>query len=121
MQSEKKPDGSFLENNCQYLNSAASDACVSKEFCPQLAAGQRLTFRLRANPTVRRNGKRFGLSKEDEQIRWLERKAGEGGFRILACRITPKSNREEARTHGEGGLQVLTLLAVIYEGVLEHC
>lgn len=57
------------------------------------AAGQRLRFRLRANPTKRvakKNqrlggamaGKRIGLSSEADHIRWLLRKAERGGFRI---------------------------------------
>jgi CRISPR system Cascade subunit CasE len=119
VQSEKKPDWSFLENNARYLDSTASDSWASKEFGPKLVVGQRLSFRLRANPTVKRNGKRLGLLKEEDQVKWLERKAGDNGFRVFACRITPKSNREQARTQSEGKLQLITLLAVVYEGVLE--
>jgi CRISPR system Cascade subunit CasE len=55
--------------------------------------GQRLRFRLRANPTKRvaaKNerlggvmaGKRIGLATEADQLRWLLRKASVGGFSI---------------------------------------
>lgn len=58
-----------------------------------LQTGQRLRFRLRANPTKRvaaKNGrlggvmvgKRVGLTTEAEQIRWLLRRADAGGFKI---------------------------------------
>lgn len=58
-----------------------------------LTAGQRLRFRLRANPTKRvakKNerlggvmaGKRVGLATEAEQIRWLLRRGDDGGFQI---------------------------------------
>lgn len=61
-----------------------------------LRAGDRLRFRLRANPTKRvaikngqlggvvvgERGKRVGLTTEDEQIRWLLRRAYAGGFKI---------------------------------------
>jgi CRISPR system Cascade subunit CasE len=58
-----------------------------------VAAGQRLRFRLRANPTKRvaakderlggvMAGKRVGLADVVEQVRWLLRKAEAGGFRI---------------------------------------
>jgi CRISPR system Cascade subunit CasE len=65
--------------------------CKALDF--QVAAGQRLRFRLRANPTKRvaaKNerlggvmvGKRVGLTTEADQLRWLLRKGEEGGFRI---------------------------------------
>jgi CRISPR system Cascade subunit CasE len=58
-----------------------------------VTVGQRLRFRLRANPTKRvaaKNerlggvmaGKRVGLASEAEQIRWLLRKGESGGFRV---------------------------------------
>jgi CRISPR system Cascade subunit CasE len=58
-----------------------------------IPAGQRLRFRLRANPTKRvaaKNerlggvmaGKRIGLTTEAEQLRWLLDKGEPGGFRI---------------------------------------
>jgi CRISPR system Cascade subunit CasE len=119
VQSEKKPEWSFLQSNRQYLDPASSDSCASKDFKPQFVAGQRLSFRLRANPTVKRNGKRLGLLKEEDQIKWLNRKSGEGGFRVIGCRTQSLGRREQGRTHDKTGLQVLTLLAVLYEGVLE--
>lgn len=59
----------------------------------ELHAGQRLRFRLRANPTKRvaaKNGrlggvmvgKRIGLTTVAEQVRWLLRRADAGGFQI---------------------------------------
>jgi CRISPR system Cascade subunit CasE len=64
-----------------------------RPFNPQYAAGERLRFRLRANPTKRlrankegpdsgKPGKRIGLSTEAEQIRWLLHKGEDGGFRV---------------------------------------
>lgn len=65
----------------------------SKPFDFAVTPGQRLRFRLRANPTKRvasKNerlgsvmaGKRVGLATEFDQIQWLLRKASAGGFRI---------------------------------------
>ncbi|MBV9470704.1 MAG: type I-E CRISPR-associated protein Cas6/Cse3/CasE, partial [Abitibacteriaceae bacterium] len=54
-----------------------------RESNPQFRAGQRLAFRLRCNPTVKRNGKRVGLYQEEERRAWLNRKAQENGFRVL--------------------------------------
>jgi CRISPR system Cascade subunit CasE len=64
-----------------------------KPFDLSVTPGQRLRFRLRANPTKRvatKNevlggvmaGKRVGLTTETEQTRWLLDKGERGGFRI---------------------------------------
>lgn len=61
-------------------------------------AGMRLRFRLRANPTKRISersteqeprwhGKRIELRRKPNQLAWLERKAGEGGFRLLGVQL----------------------------------
>lgn len=53
--------------------------------------GRHLRFRLLANPTVkkkadgRKHGRRQGILKEEDQLRWLERKGEAGGFRIARC------------------------------------
>jgi len=119
VQSAKKPDWSFFQNDREYLDPLADNPCESKEFNPRFVARQRLSFRLRGNPTVKRNGRRLGLRKEEEQVGWLDRKAGEGGFRVLACRITPKGLQKPAKILGKDWTQELTFLATIYEGVLE--
>jgi CRISPR system Cascade subunit CasE len=65
----------------------------SKSLDLPVTPGQRLRFRLRANPTKRvaaKNqrlgavmvGKRVGLTTEAEQLRWLLRKGERGGFGI---------------------------------------
>jgi CRISPR system Cascade subunit CasE len=65
----------------------------SKPLDLPVTLGQRLRFRLRANPTKRvaaKNqrlgavmaGKRVGLTTEAEQLRWLLRKGERGGFEI---------------------------------------
>jgi CRISPR system Cascade subunit CasE len=89
-----------------------------KAFEPQFSKGQMLAFRLRANPTVKRNGKRLGLYREEEQLEWLERKAEDHGFRLAAVRIANDEiidgwlKRDEER-------HKLRLLAVRFDGVLQ--
>ena len=46
----------------------------TKSWEPALRKGARYRFRLRANPVVTRDGKRFGLVGEEAQRRWLGRK-----------------------------------------------
>lgn len=48
----------------------------------EVRTGQRFRFRLRANPSVTRGGKRQGLLRLEEQEQWLIRKAALHGFTL---------------------------------------
>lgn len=86
VQSQIAPDWSRLPDG--YL----ADEAQCKEWLPQICDGQILSFRLRANPTVKRDGKRCGLYLEDQRISWIERKASTSGFALCAVRV-----RDEGR------------------------
>lgn len=99
--------------------------------------GQRLKFRLRANPTRkiksdgRKNGQRLGLTTPDEQRAWLERKSSDAahtsGFRLLGFDPIPdpaaRQERVSLRTAEEQAVATVTQnrthIAVLFEGVLE--
>ncbi len=88
-----------------------------KSYAPILKTGQRLYFRLRANPTAKRatpdkpdKTRRFGLVKEEEQLSWLERKASDNGFKVINCTISKEGKIAE---------KSLTHFAVYFEGALE--
>lgn len=49
----------------------------------QCQAGQRFRFRLRANPSACREGKRLGLLQEKDQREWLARKGLQHGFSLM--------------------------------------
>jgi len=83
-----------------------------------LAVGQVLAFRLRANPTVKRDGKRRGLVQEEDQRAWLERKAADGGFRVLSARITREGAVRGKVRRGDEKHNLL-LLAVRFDGLLQ--
>jgi CRISPR system Cascade subunit CasE len=115
VQSEKEPDWDRLPPG--YL---AADADTKSLDELQFAAGQRLRFRLRANPTKkvetlpqsgkksatpRRNGRRVAFVREDDQIDWLANKGRVqdvspepgrkpavrvGGFRLVTVRPFPE-------------------------------
>ncbi len=105
----------------------------SKPFELSFAPGQTLAFRLRANPTVKhsepgqRQGRRDPLYREEDQSAWLERKATEGGFRILRVAIAKEGNAygrqplKEPIGDAEKGpkTHTLTFHAVRFEGILE--
>lgn len=119
VQSQSEPDWRWLDaEGRDYLLQIGSDPNPwVKPYNPEFHAGQPLIFRLRANPTQRRNSdkKRLGLYREDEQLAWLGRKAESGGFRVREVRV-----RDDGVAQGmTKERQRLNLLAVIYEGVLE--
>jgi CRISPR system Cascade subunit CasE len=117
VQSWKAPDWSWLQSLEGYL---ASGVAV-KEFSPSLALGQRLRFRLRANPTMRRSSdkRRLGFFKEEDQLKWLQRKGETGGFRLLRCQVVPKGKHDQGVIHREEKAHHVHMLGVLFEGTLE--
>jgi CRISPR system Cascade subunit CasE len=119
VQSENNPNW----DKAEMLNKCLDEPIKSRIFSPKMKSGQRLYFRLRTNPTKRLgksadkdHGKRVGIYKEEEQLKWLERKAKLSGFNVLNCKLVPegitafkKDNTEENIKHN----------AVCFEGVLE--
>ncbi len=88
-----------------------------KPFEPVLSTGQRLRFLLRANPTVKREGHRHGLFREEEQIRWLARKGQTGGFSPLGVKI--QGGQTQVAFKGpQSRLGPQRHFAVDFEGVL---
>ncbi|MBK5290349.1 MAG: type I-E CRISPR-associated protein Cas6/Cse3/CasE [Acidobacteriia bacterium] len=98
-----------------------------------LQPGRKLLFRLRANPTraidtktrpdgTKSNGKRVELRGEEACMGWLHRKAGQHGFRILACRIdagAPDPRRVNGKVEGLKGGSRITVASVLFDGILE--
>lgn len=113
VQSVSEPDWSFLTDRPgDYLLGPVQ----RKPFNPVFSVGQVLAFRLRANPTVKRGGKRYGLLREEEQLAWLVHKGVQGGFSLLT---------NEVRTQERGFVrdwtqreQPLSLLSVQFDGLL---
>lgn len=81
-----------------------------------IQSGARYRFRLRANPTVTRDGKRHGLDREEEQLTWLSRQGEKWGFVLRGC-VRSASERIQSRQGATG--RRITLRAVLFEGALE--
>jgi CRISPR system Cascade subunit CasE len=113
VRSEVAPDWSRLEVSSDYL----LEPPATKPFDPSFAAGRRLCFRLRANPTVKRDGKRRPLLGEGEQRDWLDRKAAEGGFRVVRAEVTPEGASYGQKSAG-GATMTLTHHAVRFDGLM---
>ena len=113
VQSDKEPQWKRLEDLSGYTASPVE----TKQFSLNLHQGQRLAFRLLANPTVKRDKKRYGLLREHEQKAWLERKASGGGFRIIGVTI-----RNPDTVSGKKNIETplsVKFIAVLFDGILE--
>jgi CRISPR system Cascade subunit CasE len=93
-----------------------------KTFQLDLVPGQRLAFRLRANPTARRRcsdgvRRRVGLYDEEEQLDWLKRKAERGGFDLISVR-TGGQKTVGGTVYRNGTRRELTLFSVQFDGLL---
>lgn len=115
VQSQEEPNWTSLETARGFLREPPQ----CKPFTPIFHPGQVLRFRLRANPTVKRQGKRFGLMKEEEQLGWLRRKGEVGGFAPLSVVVIPERQMEDKKTDDTGHSHDLTLTAVRFDGVLQ--
>jgi CRISPR system Cascade subunit CasE len=96
------------------------------------AVGERLRFRLRANPTVcrvrrdadgaRQKPARRGLLREEEQMEWLWRRADEAGLFIRQpdVRVTPRGRLAGVRPSGDADRPAhrICCFTVDYDGVL---
>ena len=87
----------------------------TKEIDPRqlLVSGARYRFRLHANPTVTRSGKRHGLASEDAQLQWLARQGENSGFRVENCLVIGS----DMLILRKGEAQI-SLLRACFEGVL---
>lgn len=94
-----------------------------------LHAGQRFRFRLRANPSVCRNGKRLGLLKQEEQEQWLVRKGSQHGFSLPALlsfdyaeteeeRLDVRISQEQMLKDKQHTNNSIRIYSVLYDGVL---
>ncbi len=119
VQSEDEPDWSWLVDQQGYLAHTGLENPAIKPLGPTIAVGQRLAFRLRANPTVKRDGKRCGLYREDEQRAWLERKGKQGGFAVLAADVRDEGMAYSAIHRQDGNTHRARWLAVRFDGLLQ--
>ncbi len=119
VQSSTLPDWNGL-NERAYLLLPAS----VKPFHVHPAIGQAFRFRLLANPTKRlrgndkTDGPRVGLLRQEDQIAWLERKAGQNGFRVLEVQ-TIKTLHPDAVKRENGKTHHIHSEAVRFDGFLQ--
>lgn len=87
----------------------------TNELLNNLQAGEKYYFRVHANPTVTREGKRHGLVKEEDQLTWLERQISRSGNDVMHA-VVSQSRRERFRKRAAG--HVITLQGVLFDGII---
>lgn len=83
----------------------------SRPYEPRVGRGVGLKFRLRGNPTVKRNGKRYGLIRDEALEGWMSRQAEKMGSRLLSLSV-----KDEGYIHGSKGNSRITLKTVLFDG-----
>lgn len=128
---------SLHEPEWSFLNATDKDYLLSPDELPldienpavkpvQLAlrAGQVLSFRLRANPTVKKDrenkkqGRRVGLAREADQLAWLDRKMEAAGARLVSASIAGDT-QVGGKLFREHEQHTLHFLSVQFDGVLQ--
>lgn len=111
VQAQAVADWSVLQALPNYLKGSAETRPLLPE--QWLREGERFRFRLHANPTVTRDGKRQGLVTEEAQLAWLARQGERLGFALEAALVSGsellRSRKSEHR---------ISLLRVGFEGRL---
>jgi CRISPR system Cascade subunit CasE len=105
--SEKKPEWKRLSSGAYLIESFV------KEYDPHISDRQVLRFLLKANPTVKRDGKRKGLYGIKEQEEWFLRKSENCGFKPVDF-----SCRQDEYIKNDSGKK-MEFLSVLYEGILQ--
>lgn len=105
-----------LESLEGYLQSLEADKPVDTGLLIQ--PGRRYRFRVQANPTVTRDGKRYGLFREDEQLAWLSRQGQRCGFAVEAA-VCSGNERLSARQGRARTVARITVQSVLFDGVLQ--
>jgi CRISPR system Cascade subunit CasE len=124
VQSWTLPDWSYLAaaEFREYLRPVGEPNPAVKSFDVDLAPGQVLAFRLRANPTARRTfedkKRRVGIYDEQEQLAWLKRKGELGGFGVVSVRTRGQEDVERT-IQQKGKKRKLKLAAVQFDGLLQ--
>ncbi|EIK54344.1 MAG: type I-E CRISPR-associated protein Cas6/Cse3/CasE [Pseudomonadaceae bacterium] len=111
VQAQELANWSVIEALPNYLKGATETRAIAPE--GWLQHDQSYRFRLFANPTVTRDGKRQGLVSEEAQLAWLTRQGERLGFSVEAALVTGsellRSRKQDSR---------ISVLKICFEGRL---
>ncbi len=81
-----------------------------------LRSGDLLRFRVLANASVKRDGRRHGLYRSEDQHAWIERQLTKHGATPLAVRVIGSSTERCWRGRGR---RPITVFGVMFEGMID--
>lgn len=111
VQSQQAGDWSALQGLPNYLQREIESKSLRLQ--EWIEGGARYRFRLQANPTVTRQGKRYGLTGEEEQLAWLSRQGARHGFEVEAALVSASDVLASRK-----GDSRISLRRVCFEGYL---
>lgn len=114
LQSDEAPHQSRLDDS----HAGWATVIQTKQFDPaaMLSRSTSFRFRLRANPSVCREGKRHGLFREEEQLAWLSRQGERHGFRVESAAVGQNGRLVGQRRKGA---HPVIVYAALFDGVLQ--
>jgi CRISPR system Cascade subunit CasE len=131
VQSRQQPNWGFLSAEKKDYLLGANDLPLDvenpsfKEMNLELRSGQVLAFRLRANPTVKKDregksqGRRVGLIQEEDQRKWIERKLESAGAALVNVNIINEQFTRGKLFSEKEKEKRLNFLSVQFDGVLQ--
>lgn len=88
-----------------------------KELTPHFSNGNQYRFRLRANPVVKKDGKRYGLIRDDALLEWIRKKEKIVGALFQNLIVIDEGYLNGSRKKSDK-TDNIKIKAVRYEGVL---
>ncbi|WP_444678648.1 type I-E CRISPR-associated protein Cas6/Cse3/CasE [Halomonas sp. E19] len=113
VQSQETGNWDALQALPGYLQRPGESKCLDLDELVQ--PRQQYRFRLLANPTVTRAGKRYGLPGEAEQLAWLQRQGDRHGFEVKSALVTASDMLDSQRK----GRASIMLQRACFEGLLQ--
>jgi len=113
IQSSICPDWTPLISTSEFLS---RDPLFKQFEYPKFNKFSIYRFRLYGNPSKKVEGKRVGMYKTEDHIKWLKRKAEIGGFKVLRVSII-KNELIKAKAHKNS--KPISILGVQFEGMLQ--
>lgn len=113
VQSRESGNWDALQALPGYLQRPAESKCL--DLGELVQPRQQYRFRLQANPTVTRAGKRYGLPGEAEQLAWLQRQGERHGFEVKSALVSASDVLDSQR---KGSASIMVQRAC-FEGLLQ--
>lgn len=134
VQSRQMPDWDFLLADRKNYLLGEADLPLGeknpafKEMDLQLRDGQVLAFRLRANPTVKKDwpdqpekkqGRRVGLIREEDQLAWLKRKIEAAGGALVSAQLVRETKLRAKLFIEKEDEHRMRFVSVQFDGILQ--